>query len=85
MEGRERPAITLEPLPNTTYSAVDPAMDPAMDPTMDPTMDYVISDDDFYYMGDDDYNMVEDDDDRLAAINYEVEVSFRFISPPGYP
>ena len=56
VEGRERPAITLEPVTELTLEA-------------DPTLEYVIDDDDYYYF--DEYNMV-DQDDRLAAINYQV-------------
>ena len=56
VEGRERPAITLEPVTEQTLEA-------------DPTLEYVIDDDDYYYF--DEYNMV-DQDDRLAAINYQV-------------
>ena len=56
VEGRERPAITLEPVTELTLD-------------VDPTLEYVIDDDDYYYF--DEYNMV-DQDDRLAAINYQV-------------
>ena len=59
VEGRERPAITLEPVTELTLEA-------------DPTLEYVIDDDDYYYF--DEYNMV-DQDDRLAAINYQVTMT----------
>ena len=63
VEGRERPAITLEPV---TELALD----------SDPTLEYVIDDDDYYYF--DEYNMV-DQDDRLAAINYQVTMMMMFM------
>ena len=62
MEGRERPSITLEPVTETPLEELGGT---------DPTLEYVIDDDDYYYF--DEYNMV-DEDDRLAAINYEVEM-----------
>ena len=61
VEGRERPAITLEPVTELTLEHLGDA---------DPTLEYVIDDDDYYYF--DEYNMV-DQDDRLAAINYQVK------------
>ena len=60
VEGRERPAIRLEPVTELTLEDLGGA---------DPTLEYVIDDDDYYYF--DEYNMVEQDD-RLAAINYQV-------------
>ena len=60
VEGRERPAIRLEPVKELTLEDLGGA---------DPTLEYVIDDDDYYYF--DEYNMV-DQDDRLAEINYEV-------------
>ena len=62
VEGRERPSITLEPVTETPLEELGGT---------DPTLEYVIDDDDYYYF--DEYNMV-DEDDRLAAINYEVEM-----------
>ena len=61
VEGRERPAITLEPVTELTLEHLGDT---------DPTLEYVIDDDDYYYF--DEYNMV-DQDDRLAAINYQVK------------
>ena len=64
VEGRERPAIRLEPVTELTLEELG---------GVDPTLEYVIDDDDYSYF--DEYNMV-DQDDRLAAINYQVMMRY---------
>ena len=64
VEGREKPAIRLEPVTELTLEELG---------GVDPTLEYIIDDDDYYYF--DEYNMV-DQDDRLAAINYQVMMRY---------